>query len=1008
VASARRLIKQGALVLAACLGALAPLSRKVRAQAPDEDWRTLPTQHFRVTFPARLEPLGQRAAQVAEVAYGRLAGSFLEPPRGRIDLLVTDHTDDTNGYAQVVPSNRITVFARPPVDAPSLSYFDDWMELVITHELAHIVHLDYTRNPLGRLLRAVSGRAESGWPYFPGIATPAWVTEGLATWYESDLTSAGRVHGTFHEMVLRTATLEGRFESLAQASGESPLWPGGSRPYAYGSLFFEFLLERYGEERMTTFAEAVAGQWIPYRLNAAGRTAFGVSLSQAWREWTDSLGSRYRGWDAELARLAPVTEPERLTDGARWAFHPSVSPDGRTLVYARADGRSDLQLHRRSLTHGAESSLRTNGLATYGWTPDGRLLLSQLEQDGPYRAYADLYLVEADGSSRRLTRGERLEQPSASPDARWAVAVQNGDGSNALVRVDLTDGSVTTLVAADPRVHWAFPRISPDGRWIATARWEPGAYTDIVLLEAASGREVQRLTRDRAVDLAPSWSPDARWLVWSSDRTGVTNILGTEVDPSTGAVGPTRLLTNLRTGGTYPSVDPEGRWIYFSGYHVDGWEVERVPFAPGVAPPAPPPADRFEAPPAAATPLQVATGTVEDYAVWPTLLPRYWSLRTREAVVGPRVQYLGATVGGAELLGAGIGVETSGVDLVRRHAYAVYGLAFTSGGELDAGAAYAYRGLGNPILSISAEQRWLAGGVLVGTIRGPHYVLERERALNASATLFSARWRRSLSLTLGGGLVWESRKVLDAEARPTSELVLTRPTGRLGEARVAVGFSTARTFSFQTGGARGFSAALQARSRRDFGLDSTGVGVVGIDRTFAELTGRLRAYVPLWGGGHATHVLAMQVAGGAAYGAGAQFGHFGVGGASGTVEDLTGLELFGGSYLFLPVRGYDPSSRFGRYAWAGSAEYRFPLALINRGLGAWPLHFDRLVGSLFLDAGNAWAPTPRAGVVTSVGGELTLRLLGFWNSGLLLRTGLAAPLVGGASPHAYVRVGMPF
>jgi hypothetical protein len=162
-------------------------------------------------------------------------------------------------------------------------------------------------NPIGRLLRSVFGRAESGWPYFPAVATPGWTIEGLATWYESALTSSGRAHGTYHEAVLRTAVLEGRFESIGQAGGESPLWPGGNRSYVYGSMFFEHLLERYGEERMTAFVDAVAGQWIPYRLDSAGRTAFGVSLSQAWSEWGEELRARYALFDAELARTAPVT-----------------------------------------------------------------------------------------------------------------------------------------------------------------------------------------------------------------------------------------------------------------------------------------------------------------------------------------------------------------------------------------------------------------------------------------------------------------------------------------------------------------------------------------------------------------------------------------------------------------------------------------------------------------------------------------------------------------------------
>jgi len=224
VASILPLCKQ---ISGRCVLAVVSLAASVgaaHAQAPDEDWRTLATEHFRVTFPSRLESLGRRAASVAEVAWEELSVAFVEPPSGIIDLVVTDHTDGTNGFARIVPSNQIVVFARPPVEGPLLSYFDDWMELVVTHELAHILHLDLVRNPIGRLLRGVLGRADSGWPYFPGTATPGWTIEGLATWYESDLTASGRVNGTFHDAVVRTAVLEGRFESLGQAGGDSPLF----------------------------------------------------------------------------------------------------------------------------------------------------------------------------------------------------------------------------------------------------------------------------------------------------------------------------------------------------------------------------------------------------------------------------------------------------------------------------------------------------------------------------------------------------------------------------------------------------------------------------------------------------------------------------------------------------------------------------------------------------------------------------------------------------------------
>ena len=70
------------------------------------------------------------------------------------------------------------------------------------------------------------------------------------------------------------------------------------------------------------------------------------------------------------------------------------------------------------------------------------------------------------------------------------------------------------------------------------------------------------------------------------------------------------MLTNVRTGAAFPSIDPAGEWLYFSGYHVDGWEVERVRFAPAAALPAPAPAARFDE---AGAVSEAATG---DASAW--------------------------------------------------------------------------------------------------------------------------------------------------------------------------------------------------------------------------------------------------------------------------------------------------------------------------------------------------------------------------------------------------------
>lgn len=988
---------------------------------PHEAWRTLTTENFRVTFPAGMETLGRRAAQRAEAAWDKLARVFLAPPSGRVELLLTDHTDFSNGFAQVRPSNRITIYARPPADDLGLGYFDEWLELVVTHELAHIFHLDRA-GPAGRLLRSVFGRVPAPWPFFPGVGVPRWTTEGLATWYESYLTEAGRTHGTYHEMVVRTAALENRFERLDQASGDSPVWPGGNRAYAYGSLFFHYLLEKHGEDRMGAFAEAVAGQWVPYRLDAAGRRAFGAPLSQEWRWWAEAERVRAEATLEEARAVAPLTRPERITQGERVALFPRVSRDGGRLAWSASDGRTDPQLRVTDPEgHGPRTETRTNGVAAFDWLPDGRLLLAQLEMADPYRIHGDLHVSLPDGTLRRVTRGARLTQVSASPDGLWAVAVQEGGGTNGLVRVELDTGVLTPLVAPDLDVHWAYPAVSPDGRWIAASRWTPGAHLDVVILDG-EGRVVARVTDDRAMDLAPAWSPDGRMLIWGSDRTGIPNVVAAEVDPAAGTVGPVLLATNVATGAAYPTVDPGGTWIYFSGYHADGWDVERVPFTPSAWPQAPPPSARFDASPRpSATQAAMADGEVRGYSAFPTVLPTYWEPLYREPIRTPTVRGGGHVIPGRQVTSGAWGLQTSGSDLVGRHAWSAFGRVFTSGGRAEAGGRYSWAGLGNPLVSVAASQFWDDDGPTLAQ-RGEDapldtlVVLERSRDVAAAVTFLRPRWRQSVSLTLSAGLSWERRELLEWDLTPSARYRLREPSSRLADLRATVSFSTARSHAFQVGAARGASATARARIRSHMALPDSARGVHGRDRSVDDVMAQFRLFQAVGGAGFASHVLALRVSGGAARGPGADLGHFEVGGATGLMESITGLALFGGAPLFFPVRGYPDAARYGRVAWSASAEYRFPVALVNRGLGAWPLHLDRVTGTLFADAGNAWGPelgiqgfqNPRRATLASAGAELGAELLALWLAPLHLRMGVGVPLVEGDGLVGYARLGLSF
>ena len=985
---------------------------------PNEAWRQFDTEHFTVTYPEQMGRLARRAGSAAERAYSLLEERFVDPPRGRVQLLLTDHADFANGYASPRPYNRITVFARPPMDGGSISYYDDWLELVITHELVHTFHLDMT-GTIGRVIRSVFGRPPALWPVFPSAAAPTWMLEGLATYYESQLTGAGRVNGTWQEMVIRAAVLEGGLDDLGQVTGTSPVWPAGNRPYVYGARYMQHMAEVHGEDALNDFARSVAGLWVPYLMDGAAARAFGVGVGPSWRAWADETTEQYRAQAAELAVSASLTAPETVDASGRLAGQPVVSPDGNVLAYMRSDGVGESQIRLAEPDgSGARKLTRVNGVGgSLSWAPDGGLFFTQLEFADRYRVTSDLYRAGRDGSVERVTRGLRISHADVSPDGRRAVAVQEGGGSNALVLVELSSGEVTTLVEAAPDRHWAYPRWSPDGASVAATCWRRPGLMDICIL-GEDGELVAEVTRDRAVDTAPFWTPDGTAVVWSSDRTGVPNLFAaTVLGPGPAEI---RQVTNVLGGAVHPSVDARRRWIHFASYHADGWHLERIPFSPGdwfapqpTSPRFTPPAPGPEPPDGAPPPTEP---TPRRYVPIQTFRPYYWAPLYVSREEGTDMD--GATHTVFEPF---IGFATGGRDLVGRHSYSLAARLTTDASRFSGSFAYNYAGLGDPVLGLSMSQTHDASSrTLPVTDQGggvhEFFLVEREQRMSLVSSFLRQRYRNAAALTLSGGLVREHLTLQDVDGGEGPVLSRPSPRSTFTQMRATLSFANTQRWALSVSRQDGVRGYVSARLRRETGLETDESGRIGIDGSFNEVTGEVSAFKALGRLGFANHVLAFRLSGGAAYGPGADQFHFDIGDAEGQPEQITGLTLFGGTSRLFPVRGYRSGFRSGRLALSWSGEYRFPLAIVDRGFGAWPLFLDRLHGSVFVDGGNAWGPVlgergydnPAQPVLWSAGAELSLIVAPLYLPGLDLRFGTGYPLVGGDGPAFYLRVGNSF
>src|SRR5574340_242318 len=147
---------------------------------PHRDWYSADSKHFRINYAHPQRAQAERVADIAERVYARLTQELQWEPSGRIEIVVLDEFDIANGFSTPLPFNKNAIFLTPPDDGELLDN-SVWLELLLTHELTHTIHLDKVRGA-PKVIRHIFGRNPL---LFPNLWQPGWAIEGIATWNES-------------------------------------------------------------------------------------------------------------------------------------------------------------------------------------------------------------------------------------------------------------------------------------------------------------------------------------------------------------------------------------------------------------------------------------------------------------------------------------------------------------------------------------------------------------------------------------------------------------------------------------------------------------------------------------------------------------------------------------------------------------------------------------------------------------------------------------------------------
>jgi hypothetical protein len=193
-------------------------------------WRTVRSEHFEVNYPEPLALVARRVLAIAERSTARLAPLLGHQPDKRVQIILTDEVDAANGSATPLRYNTIRLYVSAPDDLSVLSDFDDWLTILVTHEHAHILHLDNIGG-LPAVINKIFGKV-----WAPNILQPRWIIEGIATYLESRETAGGRLRSTQYEMYMRMAVLEDNVVHFDTLNNRTDYWPHGDIWYLVHQL----------------------------------------------------------------------------------------------------------------------------------------------------------------------------------------------------------------------------------------------------------------------------------------------------------------------------------------------------------------------------------------------------------------------------------------------------------------------------------------------------------------------------------------------------------------------------------------------------------------------------------------------------------------------------------------------------------------------------------------------------------------------------------------------------
>lgn len=487
-----------------------------KIQYEDFDWQILETEHFEVYYYPEMRELAEYAGFFAEEAYGELQNRFNFTLNRKVPLIIyssSRHFQQTNVTPGFIPPGvgGFFEFLKGRVVIPANGDIHRFRR-VIRHELVHV--FTFTKSQ-----RVIKDHRKSSGRYLP-----LWFTEGLAEYWSGPPDYQ-------YEVMLRDAVVSNLLVPLDDIHRIS----GSYQMYKQGEAICRYVGQRYGDEKLLQLIE---NAWrsknfrevIEYTLKVDYQT-----LSDRWHRWMQDEYYSILG-DAELPS---ITSDPVAVEG--YSAKPVVHrhENGDRYVYFIGNRTGYTNVYRRPV----DSTL----------TPTG-----------------EAQVVIQGGRTQKFEAFHPLESRiDVSEEGRLAFVTKSG-GQDVIHVYDLEERAMDASYEFENLVTLYSPSWAPEGRRLVFSAIDEGGFMDLYTYDVADDR-LTRLTRDVYDERDPAWHPTEDRITFVSDRTShgeepehAYNLFTMDLDS-----GQIRYLTHGEHFDFSPRWSPDGRYILFTSSRRD-------------------------------------------------------------------------------------------------------------------------------------------------------------------------------------------------------------------------------------------------------------------------------------------------------------------------------------------------------------------------------------------------------------------------------------------------------